>query len=93
MVPTYVKIGKAHSQVDPGAREGQGPIYQGQTIKASQLRSAHAQDNRRMLGGQSVLDGWVSNKPGADRGPEGGVPVKDMVKGGAGQKRGSLFGD
>lgn len=40
-----------------------------------------------MLGGQSVLDGWVSNKPGADRGPEGGVPVKDMVKGGAGQPK------
>lgn len=46
-MPTYFKTGKAHSQVDQGAREGQGPVYQGQTIKASQLRSA--QDNRRML--------------------------------------------
>lgn len=50
------QIGKAHSQVDPGAREGQGQIYQGETIKASQLGSA--QDSRRMLeDGESSMAG------------------------------------
>lgn len=39
-----LKTGEAHSQVDSRERQGQGQIYQEQTIKASQLGSA--QDKR-----------------------------------------------
>lgn len=71
------------------------------------LSKLHNSDLRRTAGQQedvwrTVSPRWlVSNKPGADRGQEGGVPVKDMLEVGAGQrleggqdpKRGSLFGD